>query len=217
MDGDRLRELRPAQPAEAANRIPGVYVSPTSTEGHFTAIRQPVTASPVFLFTEDGVPTRSSGFFNHNALYEVNSPHADGMEVIKGPGTALYGSDAVGGVVDVQTRRPSLEPEFEGRWRGTPWATLGSGPPPPTPTLWTTRADSCAAGSDSSTLPRRRWSRRSGSSWGLLGPGVVGIGFVHLIYDEPGRKDFWNRIKRVRRIVRPQPVPGEDLAAPAPS
>ncbi len=35
---------------------------------------------------------------------------------------------------------------------------------------------------------------------GLLGPGVAGIGFVYLVYDERGRADFWNRTKQVRRI-----------------
>jgi uncharacterized protein len=35
---------------------------------------------------------------------------------------------------------------------------------------------------------------------GLVGPGASGIGFVYLVYDEPGRTDFWNRIKQVRRI-----------------
>jgi outer membrane receptor protein involved in Fe transport len=71
-----------------------------------TAIRQPLTTNPVYLYLEDGVPTRSTGFFNHNALYEINVPAADRVEVTKGPGSALYGSDAIGGVVNVVTRSP---------------------------------------------------------------------------------------------------------------
>jgi len=35
---------------------------------------------------------------------------------------------------------------------------------------------------------------------GLLGPGVAGIGFVYIVYDDAGRRDFWNRIKQIRRI-----------------
>lgn len=35
---------------------------------------------------------------------------------------------------------------------------------------------------------------------GLTGPGVTGIVFVYLVYDERGRTDFWNRVKQVRRI-----------------
>ena len=77
------------------------------------AIRQPITTKPVYLFLEDGVPTRSTGFFNHNALYEVNIPQAAGIEVLKGPGTALYGSDAIGGVVNVLTRPAPVAPSAE--------------------------------------------------------------------------------------------------------
>src|SRR5690606_29130443 len=40
---------------------------------------------------------------------EINVPQAGRVEVLKGPGTALHGSDAIGGVVNVETRAPSLE------------------------------------------------------------------------------------------------------------
>lgn len=88
--------------------VPGVWVNITGGEGHQTAIRQPLTTNPGYLYLEDGVPTRSSGFFNHNALYEINVPAAEAIEVTRGPGSALFGSDAVGGVVNVITRS-SLE------------------------------------------------------------------------------------------------------------
>ncbi len=35
---------------------------------------------------------------------------------------------------------------------------------------------------------------------GLTVPGVLGIVFVYLNYDEPGRTDFWNRVTQPRRI-----------------
>ncbi|SEQ45465.1 CPBP family intramembrane glutamic endopeptidase [Natrinema salaciae] len=35
---------------------------------------------------------------------------------------------------------------------------------------------------------------------GLVGPGIAGIGFVYLVYDERGRADFWDRLTQVRRI-----------------
>jgi iron complex outermembrane recepter protein len=102
-----LERTRPTHPSAVLSRIPGVWVSATGGEGHTTAIRQPKTTNPVYLFLEDGVPTRSTGFFNHNALYEVNIPQAERIEVLKGPATALYGSDAIGGVINVETGRPS--------------------------------------------------------------------------------------------------------------
>lgn len=107
VSSEALRAARPTHPSEIMSRIPGVWVSATGGEGHTTAIRQPKTTNPVYLYLEDGVPTRSTGFFNHNALYEVNLPQADRVEVLKGPATALYGSDAIGGVVNVETRAPA--------------------------------------------------------------------------------------------------------------
>lgn len=101
---EQIAETRPGHPSEIMGQIPGVHVNITGGEGHTAAIRQPLTTNPVYLYLEDGIPTRSTGFFNHNALYEVNIPQAGGIEVHKGPGTALYGSDAIGGVINVLTR-----------------------------------------------------------------------------------------------------------------
>lgn len=111
--GQELREAMPRHPSEIVGRVAGVWVSGTSGEGHTTAIRQPKSTKPMYLFLEDGVPTRSTGFFNHNALYEINVPQAERIEVLKGPATALYGSDAIGGVINVETRRASLLPQAE--------------------------------------------------------------------------------------------------------
>ncbi len=122
LDGADLRRARAAHPAELMNRLPGVHATQTSGEGHMMAIRQPISTKPLYLYLEDGVPTRATGFFNHNALYEVNLPQAGGVEVLKGPGTALYGSDAIGGVVNVLTRpapaTPTVEASMEGGGHG---------------------------------------------------------------------------------------------------
>jgi len=108
-----IDETHPAHPSEIMERVPGVHISVTNGEGHMTAIRQPITTKPVYLYLEDGIPTRSTGFYNHNALYEVNIPQASGIEITKGPGTALYGSDAIGGVINVLTRPAPLDAEAD--------------------------------------------------------------------------------------------------------
>ncbi len=131
IDRNAIEQARSVHPSDIMSRIPGVWVNTTSGEGHMTAIRQPLTTDPVYLFLENGVPTRSTGFFNHNALYELNMPMAGGIEVIKGPGTALYGSDAIGAVVNVSTRPPPDGPmadlSIEGGAFGFARMMLGSG------------------------------------------------------------------------------------------
>ena len=111
ISGAELRQVKPSHPSEIMNRVAGVWVNVTGGEGHMTAIRQPITTDPVYLYLEDGIPSRSTGFFNHNALYEINLPQADRIEVTKGPANALYGSDAIGGVVNVSSRAASRLPE----------------------------------------------------------------------------------------------------------
>jgi outer membrane receptor protein involved in Fe transport len=118
LDGAEIRRTRAAHPSGIMNRVPGVHVSELSGEGHSMSMRQPITTKPMYLYLEDGVPTRATGFFNHNALYEVNIPQAGGLEVIKGPGTALYGSDAIGGIVNVLTRPAPLTGSLDGTFEG---------------------------------------------------------------------------------------------------
>ena len=108
---EKISAVKPGHPSEILNRVPGVTIQQTNGEGHITGIRQPVGTSSVYLYLEDGVPVRASGFFNHNALYEINLPMSSGIEVTRGPGTALQGSDAIGGIINVLTRAPSPEPE----------------------------------------------------------------------------------------------------------
>jgi iron complex outermembrane receptor protein len=107
VDQSAITTVIPSHPSEIMGRVAGVLVNTTGGEGHMTAIRQPLSTAPVYLYLEDGIPTRSTGFFNHNALYEINLPQADRIEIMKGPASALYGSDAIGGVINVGTRRPS--------------------------------------------------------------------------------------------------------------
>lgn len=112
-----IKSVSPSHPSEILNRTAGVYVNNLGGEGHMTAIRQPITTGGVYLFLEDGIPTRPTGFFNHNGLYEVNIPQSDRLEVTKGPGSALYGSDAIGGVINSisanvpETKEQSLNAE----------------------------------------------------------------------------------------------------------
>ncbi|MFM9080810.1 MAG: TonB-dependent receptor [Opitutaceae bacterium] len=103
---ETIRQTAPLHPGQLLGQFPGVAVAVTNGEGHTTAIRQPFTTSPLYLFLEDGIPVRPTGFFNHNALYEVNLPQAGGVEVVRGPGTALHGSDAIGGIVNILSRAP---------------------------------------------------------------------------------------------------------------
>ncbi|NJD35618.1 MAG: TonB-dependent receptor [Betaproteobacteria bacterium] len=109
IDRSAIKFAAPAHPQQLLGQVPGVSVNVTNGEGHTMGIRQKIGTDPVYLYLEDGIPTRATGFFNHNALYEINLPQAGGVEVVKGIGSALYGSDAIGGTVNILTRPPTME------------------------------------------------------------------------------------------------------------
>jgi outer membrane receptor protein involved in Fe transport len=100
--------------AETMNRIAGVMIQRGSGQESLTAIRSPVLAGAGacggFLFLENDIPIRPTGFCNVNELMEVNTEQAQAIEVLRGPGTALYGSNALHGLVNVRQASPAQRP-----------------------------------------------------------------------------------------------------------
>jgi len=87
------------------NKVSGVFmVNLGGNEQHEMSIRQPMTTKSLFLYMEDGIPIRTTGVYNHNALLEMNMAAAKSIEVIKGPASALYGGEAIGGSVNILTQ-----------------------------------------------------------------------------------------------------------------
>jgi iron complex outermembrane receptor protein len=90
------------------NKVSGVQMASLGNEYNQIAIRQPVGPNNRFLFLEDGLPIRTFASFDHNGLLEMNSTAAKEIEVIKGPSSALYGAEAIGGAVNVITQAPPV-------------------------------------------------------------------------------------------------------------
>jgi outer membrane receptor protein involved in Fe transport len=86
------------------NKVSGVFMVNLGNEQHQMSIRQPMTTKSLFLYMEDGLPIRTTGVYNHNALLEMNMAAAKSIEVIKGPSSALYGAEAIAGAVNVITQ-----------------------------------------------------------------------------------------------------------------
>lgn len=86
------------------NKVAGVYMVDLGNEQHTMAIRQPITYNALYLYMEDGLPIRPTGIFNHNSLYEINMSGVRDIEVIKGPASSLYGSNAIGGAINFITQ-----------------------------------------------------------------------------------------------------------------
>ena len=110
---DEIKFINAINPSEILNRLPAVYISQGSGQEHLTSIRSPVLSGGAgagsFLYLEDGIPLRSPGFGNVNGLMESIIEIGDRTEVVRGPGSALYGSNAVHGLINVITPIPSEE------------------------------------------------------------------------------------------------------------
>ena len=110
---DEIKFINAINPSEILNRLPAVYISQGNGQEHLTSIRSPVLSGGAgagsFLYLEDGIPLRSPGFGNVNGLMESIIEIGDRTEVVRGPGSALYGSNAVHGLINVITPTPSEE------------------------------------------------------------------------------------------------------------
>ncbi|WP_346319073.1 TonB-dependent receptor [Chitinophaga sp. YIM B06452] len=105
-----IRETKATSLEQVLNKVSGVYMVDLGNEQHTMAIRQPIGYRSLFLYLEDGIPIRTTGDFNHNALIEINLAALKTIEVIRGPASSLYGSEAVGGAVNFITASPALLP-----------------------------------------------------------------------------------------------------------
>ncbi len=112
VDADEIALMQPRHVAEPLNRIPGVHIVAFEGEGTHNAVRQPLCCRPTLLMMEDGVPLTSPAFYSTSLLKLVNYAQARQIEVLKGPGTAAYGSDGVTGVVHFRTQDPPIAPSW---------------------------------------------------------------------------------------------------------
>jgi len=100
--------------SELLNRAPGTMIQRGSGEESLTALRSPVLtgagACGAVLVLDDSIPIRPVGTCNVNELFEVNIEQAAAVEILRGPASALYGSSAVHGIINVIPPLPDQLP-----------------------------------------------------------------------------------------------------------
>jgi outer membrane receptor protein involved in Fe transport len=117
--------------SELVNRAAGAMIQRGSGEESLTALRSPVLtgagACGSVLVLEDGIPIRPVGTCNVNELFEVNLDQAAAIEVLRGPGSVLYGSSAVHGIINVIPPTPGEIPAFGAtvEYGSNAWRRLG--------------------------------------------------------------------------------------------
>ncbi len=105
IDADALARQGHTHPAELGVAVPGTWIARGTEQESLPSIRSPVLTGPgscgAFLFLEDGIPLRPSGFCNVNGLFESVSALADSLEVLRGPANALYGGNGLHGTMNL--------------------------------------------------------------------------------------------------------------------
>lgn len=97
---------------QLVNNVPGVVMTMSRAAGneqHMMSVRSPISTKSLFLYVEDGLPIRPTSVFNHNELLEMNDVSFDRIEVLKGPASSIYGSEAIGGSFNFITKNPTRD------------------------------------------------------------------------------------------------------------
>jgi outer membrane receptor protein involved in Fe transport len=106
---DQIKAERPNNAAEMLRRLAGVDINGVGANQQRPIIRG--QRGQRILLLEDGLrmnnSRRQADFGELPAIVDVN--HLDRIEVVRGPASVLYGSDAIGGVVNmISTDAPAL-------------------------------------------------------------------------------------------------------------
>ena len=101
--GEELRERGVYFVQDALREVPGVAIVPTGSFGGTTSLFLRGGESDYAKVLIDGVPVNDpGGSFDWGSL---STDNVERIEVLRGPGSVLYGSDAVTGVIQIFTRR----------------------------------------------------------------------------------------------------------------
>ena len=114
--GDEIERINALRLGDVLANVPGVFFSGLNGPRETPQIRNTLSFDNRTLFVEDGVPLQSSVFFDQSALgYSTALASPGSVEVLRGPGTVLYGSDALTGVIAANSQ--ATEDRFGGNLR----------------------------------------------------------------------------------------------------
>jgi vitamin B12 transporter len=191
---EQLEKQEAALVSDALRTVPGLDLTQYGTPGSLTSLFTRGTNSTQTLVLIDGV-RMNSPYFSGYDWSGLTTENIERIEVARGPFSALYGSDAIGGVVQIFTRpglqgvsgRATGEAGNQGQGQGSAYVSAGEGP--------ITAAASYRYVAFDGTRPNSDWRQRNASAslnarlgeksrigveWGLLdgevgNPGPIGL------------------------------------------
>lgn len=123
LDAEIIERVNADHPAEILNQLPGANIQMNSGQEHLIALRSPVLTGGAgqgsFLILQNGLATRSPAFGNVNSLFEIHHETAEAIEIVRGPGSAKYGSNAVHGLINIIQGEPTFSDTLDARLSGS--------------------------------------------------------------------------------------------------
>jgi vitamin B12 transporter len=111
--------------SDVLREVPGLNLVQSGGPGAFTSVFTRGTNPNHTLVRIDGIevgdPSTPTGDFDFAHLLVSD---VDRIEVLRGPQSGLYGANALGGVIDVRTRKGSGKPQFTGTVEGGSFETF---------------------------------------------------------------------------------------------
>ena len=148
----------------------------TGTPGSLTSLFTRGTNSTQTLVLVDGV-RMNSPYFSGYDWSGMTTENIERIEIVRGPFSALYGSDAIGGVVQIFTRpgaegisgRATGEAGNQGQGQGSAYVSAGEGPFSASASYRYVAFDGNGPNTDwrernGSALSRRAWATRAASA-----------------------------------------------------
>jgi vitamin B12 transporter len=121
---EQMEERQVRIVSDVLRDVPGVAVSRTGAVGNFTQVRVRGTESNHVLTLIDGIKA-SDPFFGEFDYATLLADDVSRVEVLRGQQSALYGSDAIGGVINYITPTGAQDPGIRVRAEGGSMNTLG--------------------------------------------------------------------------------------------
>ncbi len=127
ISGEDVRKANPVTVLDALRGVPGLSVAQTGGPANLATVFLRGAEARHTLVLIDGVrvgdPSSTGGEFDFANLVATD---IERIEVLRGPQSALYGSDAIGGVINIVTRKGRGDPRASIQIEGGSYGTLST-------------------------------------------------------------------------------------------
>ena len=108
---EEIEAKQQTQVLDVLRSVPGVNIVQTGSTGGATSIYLRGTDTRHTLLLIDGIEYRDASTIGGPSLANLTTDNIAQIEIVRGAQSVLYGSDAIGGVINIITKKGSKQPE----------------------------------------------------------------------------------------------------------